>query len=53
MSQYDRDIDGKLNQKLGNTDPQIGDWKPEKPGLVIGCLIPALMLVSVILGVLL
>jgi len=53
MSKYDRDINGKLKQKLGNTDPQVGNWKPKKTGLVIGCLIPVLMLVSIILWVLL
>ena len=51
MSRYNRDIDGKLNQKLGNIEPRVGDWKPKEPGLVIGCLIPALVLISIILWI--
>lgn len=48
----DREINGVLKQKLGNTDPQVGDWKPKKPGLVIGCLVLVLMLISIIFSIL-
>jgi len=47
-----RDIDGKLKQKFGDTEPHVGDWKPKKPRLVIGCLLPVLILASIILSIL-
>jgi len=49
MTRYDRDIDGKLNQKFGNIEPQVDNWKPEKTRLAIGCLIPSSVLISIVL----
>jgi len=51
MSRYDRDINNKLKQKFGAIDPHVGDWRSEKKPL-IGCLLPILILVCIILWVL-
>jgi len=51
MIKPDRDIKAQLNQKPGNIEPQVGDWKPKQRGPIIGCLIPVL-LVDIILSLL-
>ena len=54
-----RDIDGQLNQRFGKVEPRVGKWRPKRPEprtpdkkVGIGCLLPILILISVILGVL-
>jgi len=54
MSKADRDIDGALGQKFGDTSPKIGGWEPSDAGIgcgmVLAVIIAALTLWGAIAG---
>ena len=56
MSRYDRDIDGTLNQKRGDTSPKVGDWEPSRASCGIRArlfsIVITLLLWEGILGIL-
>ena len=50
MTHADRDIDGALNQRFGDTSPKVGDWEPSNAGIGCGAVLLALILILAIWG---
>ena len=50
MSKADRDIDGALSQKSGDTSPKVGGWQPSDGGCGFGALAFALIVILAIWG---
>jgi len=50
MSKADRDIDGALDQKLGDTSPKVGDWEPSDTGIGCGAVLAVIIAALVVWG---
>lgn len=50
MSRHDRDIDGALDQKFGDTGPKVGDWEPIDGGIGCGVVLAVIILALVVWG---